>query len=685
MRMIRIGVDIGGTFTDFVVWRNGGQKSQWHSFKVPSTPPHFAAGFQNGFEKILTELAVDPQEPVVVMHGTTVSTNAVIERSQPPVALLVTQGFRDILELQRLRLIDPTNLLGTRRLPLIERHQVFEISQRMAADGSVIEPLSEESVAQAVEQVRAAGIAGIAVAFMNSYQNPAHEQQTRELIAGMAPELDICLSSDVWPRPGEYERAINALLNVYVKPNMSSYLQQIESYLVSRLRNVQLFITRSNGGAMSAREAREFPVHTLLSGPASGVTAAQLITRAAPERQYLTMDMGGTSTDISLIREGMAAVVEQTEVGEFPLTMPVTGIEAIGAGGGSIGRFDGPVFRIGPMSAGAWPGPACFGRGGTRPTVTDAYLLCGYLDADRFLGGEMTLNPDAARTAFTPLAEHMGETVTGAASAAISVATSNMVASVLPYLARHGVDPQDVTLVTFGGNGAIHGPLLAAEIGISSIIVPNAPSVFCAVGGIVAELTHDTVAIVQQGAMDTARLQQSFTALQEEARAWLARQTDPGNIETVVLEYWADVRYRGQSFQIPVKLAADTIGHITTELAVGAFHAEHLRLHAHADPQAPVEFIELRVRIRGALATPATDAPGEMAPAVAPRPTSRRTLQIGAERFDDCPVYSRADLGAGVGVSGPCIISQNDATLLVPQHFTARVQAGGAILLTQEQ
>ncbi|WP_213990432.1 hydantoinase/oxoprolinase family protein [Sodalis sp. dw_96] len=682
--MIRIGVDIGGTFTDFVVWRSGGRQEQWQSFKVPSTPPHFAKGFQDGFEKLLTELAITPEEPVVVMHGTTVSTNAVIERSQPPVALLVTQGFRDILELQRLRLIDPTNLLGTRRLPLIERHQVFEIGERLAADGGIVEPLSADSVARAVEQVRAAGITGIAVAFMNSYQNPAHEQQTRDMIKRLAPELDVCLSSEVWPRPGEYERAINALLNVYVKPCMSSYLQQIESYLTSRLRHVQLFITRSNGGAMSAREARSFPVHTLLSGPASGVTAAQLMTRSAPERHYLTMDMGGTSTDISLIRDGMAAVVDQTEVGEFPLTMPVTGIEAIGAGGGSIGRFDGPVFRIGPMSAGAWPGPACFGRGGARPTVTDAYLLCGYLSADTFLGGAMALDREAAHRAFMPLAQRMGETVTGAASAAISIATSNMVASVLPYLARHGVDPQDVTLVTFGGNGAIHGPLLAAEIGIPYIIVPNTPSVFCAVGGVVAELTHDQVAIVQQGAMDTARLRRVFTALQNEAGAWLARQTDAANINTVVLEYWADLRYRGQSFQIPVKIAAGAPGQMTTEMAVSAFHSEHLRLHAHADPQGLVEFIELRVRIRGALATPEIHTPAELKPVAAPSPCDYRQLQIGAAHFDHCPVYARAELGVGAEVSGPGIISQSDATLLVPPHFTARVRPDGAILLTQE-
>ncbi|NDL62148.1 hydantoinase/oxoprolinase family protein [Acerihabitans arboris] len=682
--MIRVGVDIGGTFTDFVVWRSGGQPAPLYCFKVPSTPPHFADGFQQGFERMLAELAVAPDEPVVVMHGTTVSTNAVIERSQPPVALFVTQGFRDILELQRLRLLDPTNLRGCRGLPLIERHQVFEIRQRTAADGGIIEALSADSVARAVAQVRDAGIGSIAVAFINSYQDPQHEQRARELIKALDAGLDVCLSSEVWPRPGEYERAVNALLNVYVKPRMSSYLQQIERYLASRLRHVQLFITRSNGGAMSAREARHFPVHTLLSGPASGVTAAQLITRAAPERHYLTMDMGGTSTDISLIRAGTPSVVEQTEIGDFPLTMPVTGIEAIGAGGGSIGRFDGPVFRVGPKSAGAWPGPACFARGGTQPTVTDAYLLCGYLDAATFLGGDMVLDPAAARAAFAPLAGRMEKTTAGAASAAITIATSNMVASVLPYLARHGVDPQDVMLVAFGGNGAIHGPLLAAEIGIPQVIIPNNPSVFCAVGGVVAELTHDTVAIVQQGAMDTDRLQRTFASLEAQARAWLARQTDPANVIAIVVEYWADIRYRGQSFQIPVRIEAPAPDLITTGMAIDAFHTEHLRLHTHADSQAAVEFIELRARVRGALAAPGGNASARLDGRGAPRPCGYRRLRIGAVSFDDCPVYDRAGLGADARVAGPCIISQSDATLLVPPSFTARVHAGGEIILTQE-
>lgn len=683
--MIRVGVDIGGTFTDFVIWRDDVPGAAIASFKVPSTPPDFETGFITGFEELLARMPIGPRESVIVMHGTTVSTNAVIERSQDPVALFVTRGFRDILELQRLRLADPINLLGGRRAPLISRDLVFEIDERVGSAGEVVIPLDSDSIDRAVATIRAKGIRGVAVALLHSYAFPAHEQAVAARIRARAPELDVCLSSDVWPRIGEYERAVNALLNVYVRPKLGSYLGAIESWLADRVPGAQLFITRSNGGAMAAAEARAFPVHTLLSGPASGVTAAQLLARAEPERQFLTMDMGGTSTDISLIRAGQPTVARETEVGDFPLTMPVTGIEAIGAGGGSIARLDGRVLRVGPESAGALPGPACFSRGGTRPTITDAYLVCGYLDPETFLGGTMPLDRTAAEAAFAPLAKALGgKSVAGAADAAIAVATSNMIAAVLPYLARNGVDPEEVTLVTFGGNGALHGPLLAAEIGIPRVVVPAIPSVFCALGGIVTELVHDVVAIVQTETMDDAALAAALASLEGEARAWLARQIAPERIVAIAIEYVADMRYAGQSFQIAVPLAISGPEAADTDAAAAAFHAEHRRLHAHADPTAAVEFIELRVRIRGGLAAPTGDTPPPAGSSVAPAPVTRRTLEIDGIAYPDCPVHDRTRLSAGVRIPGPAIISQSDATVLVPPAFTAEIRTGGEIVLTKE-
>lgn len=683
--MIRVGVDIGGTFTDFVIWRDDVPGAPIASFKVPSTPPDFEAGFIAGFEQLLARMPVAADETVIVMHGTTVSTNAVIERSQSPVALLVTRGFRDILELQRLRLADPINLLGGRRKPLIGRDLVFEIDERVGAAGEVVMPLDPASIDRAVAGIRAAGIGGVAVALLHAYAFPAHEQAVAARLRAVAPDLDVCLSSDVWPRIGEYERAVNALLNVYVRPKMGGYLGAVERWLADRLPGAQLFITRSNGGAMAAAEARSFPVHTLLSGPASGVTAARLLARIEPDRQLLTMDMGGTSTDISLIRGGQPTVARETEVGDFPLTMPVTGIEAIGAGGGSIARLDGHVLRVGPESAGALPGPACFARGGTRPTITDAYLVCGYLDPDTFLGGTMPLDPEAAARAYAPLAAALGGAgIAAAADAAIAVATSNMIAAVLPFLARNGVDPEEVTLVAFGGNGALHGPLLAAEIGIPRVVVPAIPSVFCALGGIVTELVHDVVAIVQTEVLDNAALAAALDGLEADARAWLARQVEADRIVAVAIEHVADMRYVGQSFQIAVPLDLASAGEADIAAAAAAFHDEHRRLHAHADPTAAVEIIELRVRVRGALAAPPEETPAPAGLAPAPEPVTRRTLQIDGTAYPDCPVHDRARLSAGVRLAGPAIISQSDATVLVPPAFTAEIRPGGEIVLAKE-
>lgn len=685
LKLLRIGVDIGGTFTDFAVWRGEGEKTRaLLTFKVPSTPPDFATGFRNGFEMMLERLQPEPGEPVFVMHGTTVSTNTVIERNGPPIALITTEGFRDLLELQRLRLRRPLNLYETRLKPLIPRDMVFAVPERLNGDGSERAALDLEAVRQAARAAKAAGAEGIAVAFLHSFRNPVHEIAAREAIAEIMPEMEVSLSSAIWPRIGEYERAVVCLLNTYVKTKMAAYIGEIERYLESRVPGARLFVTRSNGGAMAAEEARRAPVHTLLSGPASGVTAVQFLGRQLGRGIYLAMDMGGTSTDLSLIRDDRPSISKDAEVGDFPLVMPVTGIEAIGAGGGSIAWMDGKVLRVGPRSAGARPGPACFGHGGTQPTVSDAYVLCGYLSPTRFLGGRMVLDRAAAERAMQPIAEALGTDVTAAAEAVIMVATSNMVASVLPYLARQGVDPEDPVLTLYGGAGALHGPLLAGEVGIRRVVVPGTPSVFCAYGGLVAELVHDVVASVQGAAMMGDRLAKTFDGLEKDARAWLTAQAPAALLTGTRLEYWAEMRYRGQSFQIDVALDAEAVLRGDLTAAEAAFHAEHERLYTHADIDAPVEFVELRLRIQGAL--PAPGIIGAAGGGGAPEQAliERRALRIGGRMHGDCGIYAREKLAPGCAIAGPAIIEQPDATILVPPGFVAEVAAEGHITLVSQ-
>lgn len=679
--MLRIGIDIGGTFTDVIAWRSNGGESRTLSLKVPSTPPNYADGFRNGVNQMLESIGFHEDEEITVVHGTTVSTNTVIERSAPPIALLTTAGFRDILNLQRLRLKQPTDFFNQRTVPLVPRNLVFEIQERLMSDGSVRKPVDLEEVKAVARKARDNGATGIAIAFFHSYRNPSHEVAAREAIREELGDFAVSISSEIWPQIGEYERAIVAVLNAFVKPKMQTYIGDIERYLSDRLPKARLFITRSNGGAMAAGEARQFPVQTLLSGPASGVSAALSVSERLNGGQYLTFDMGGTSTDVSLLRDNQATISSSAEVGDFPLSMPVTEIEAIGAGGGSIVTLDGRVLRVGPRSAGARPGPACFGHGGTEPTVSDAYLLCGYLDPDYFLGGKMRLDTAEAERAFSTLSVAMEQDVVHCAEAALTVATSNMVARVLPYLARHGVDPEDVTLVVYGGAGSLHGPLLAAEMGIQRVLIPPTPSVFCASGGLVAKLIHDLAMTLQGLNTDAETLAARFDELEGEARQWLLQQVEAHQVVSIEIDRYAEMRYRGQSFQLQVKVDANSFADGSLKGLADAFHDEHQRLYTHSDREAEVELLQIRVRISGSLA-----APGIEPIAAVGRPASaksRRFIQIGGHSHQ-AAVYDRSALAQGIALAGPAIVEQADTTILIPPLFTATVNGFGDLILTRE-
>lgn len=680
--MLRIGIDIGGTFTDFIAWQSFAGASKIISFKVPSTPGNYAEGFTSGLEQVLEKFDHVADEDIMIMHGTTISTNTVIERSAPPIALLTTAGFRDVLNIQRLRLRNPTNMFDQRAQSLVPRELVFEVNERVLFDGTVrtaIDPVEVERIArEAIEK----GATGFAVAFYHSYRNASHEQIARDAIHKAAVDVNVSISSEIWPQIGEYERSMAAVLNAFVKPKMSQYVSDIESYLAKKLPRAKLFITRSNGGAMSIAEAREFPVQTLLSGPASGVTAAlSLSERLGGKGQYLTFDMGGTSTDVSLIRENAPMISTTSEVGDFPVSMPVTDIEAIGAGGGSIIALDGSVLRVGPQSAGARPGPASFGHGGTRAAVSDAYLLCGYLDPNNFLGGRMKLYPDAAAKALAPTAEAMKLGLREAAEAALNVATSNMVARVMPYMARHGVDPEDVTLIVYGGAGSLHGPLLAQEMGIRKVLVPPTPSVFCASGGLVTRLVNDSVMTVHGQKVDSSTLARGFDALQVDAKSWLDKQADPEQIVHIRYEPFVEARYRGQSFQIQVRVPELALKGDFATLS-NAFHDEHERLYSHADRKGDVEILQLRMRISGALPAPDPDIDRTSADA-ANALTGKRAIHLGGREYE-ASVYDRSKLGFGAELAGPAIIEQVDTTILVPVGFKASVNQYGDLTLSKE-
>ncbi|MCW2318661.1 N-methylhydantoinase A [Rhodoblastus acidophilus] len=677
--MLRIGIDIGGTFTDFAVWNSeaGGYRAI-EIFKVPSTPPHFEEGVKTGVLRLLEEGKVKPDDEVLIVHGTTVTTNAVIERKGAPVALLVTQGCKNILDIARLRMGDPIDLRYSYPLPITPNALVFEIHERLRANGDVERALREEDVAQAATEARAAGAQSIAVCFLHSYRNAVHEMRAAEIVRSLGLDLDVVLSHEIWAQEGEYERANAALLNAFARGAMRGYVTELELFLAQRLPKARLMITKSNGGAMNALEAAVHPIHSLLSGPASGVTAAATLGALLDAPNLLTMDMGGTSTDISIVRDGAGIVSQQGKVGDFPIIMPVVAIEAIGAGGGSIAWMDGNVLKVGPHSAGARPGPACYGQGGVLPTLSDAYLLCGYLSESTPLAGGIVLRRDLAEQAMQPIADRLGVDLTTAAESCILVATSNMLAKALPFIARIGVSPADLTLMIFGGAGAIHGPLLASEIGIGRIIVPKTSSVFCAYGGLVTDLLYDAVVSTRGQKLSGAAMRDAFSGMRVSAAEWLGKQA-PSILPEY--EYSANVRYVGQSFDVATALDADTVETGDVETLARNFHREHQRLFLHAHPDGAIEAVSFQLRIRGVLPRPRPEDDGpEWPSADVPQDSLTRKLFINGQ-WHVARHYDQDSLGDDWGAAGPAVIEQATATTIAPPGFQVKTTRFGDLVM----
>lgn len=670
--MFRIGVDIGGTFTDFAVWRGGSEGYvQIGSHKRPTSRPDVARAVMEGLDEIAAHYGLAPDCSFLVVHGTTISTNAVIERSQPPVALITTEGFRDVLGIARLRLDKPVDLFNRRPEPLVPRERVFTVRERLLADGAVDMPLDEHGLVQALRQARDGGATAAAICFLHAHRNPAHEQRALALAMADLPDFPVMASHQVWAQQGEYERSVLTLLNVYVRGLMDGYLGKIERFLDERYPKARLFITKSNGGIMSAGEARRLPIHTLLSGPAAGVAAARELGGHLGLERVMTFDMGGTSVDVSLIDAGREVVTAQAEVGDFPLLLPVTAVEAMGAGGGSLVWLDGGVLKVGPRSAGSDPGPACYARGGTTPTLSDAYLIAGYLSPEGLLGGALPLRLDLAEAAFMPIAQALDIPVAAAAEAAIAVATSTMMAKIVPFLARQGVEASGLALMLYGGAGGIHGPIVAAEASIDRIVVPRLPSVFCALGGIVSDLVHDAVRVTHGAAPGPAALDAALCELADEGRDWLARQSFADQISGVARIDIADMRYAAQSFTLPVDISACGIAG-----AKEAFGREHERLFGHSDAEAAIAIDALRVRMIGYQEKPHANA------IAAPRSAGaasrrRRRLYLGGVWHEAAPVLAWADLVPGDAVAGPAIIERDIATILVPPGFSATIDAMG--------
>jgi N-methylhydantoinase A len=676
---LRLGVDVGGTFTDFSL-ADPASGEVFH-YKRPSTPSAPAQALVLGIGELVARHGLHPEQIDYFAHGTTLALNTVIQRRGARTALVVTSGNRSVLDIARLRVPEQFSFAPTVPPPLVPAGRVFELSGRMRASGEEHTPLSQEDLDGAVAWLQDMDVEACAIALLHSYANPAHERAVREALQAACPDVAICASSDLWPQYREYERAVVAVLNAYVSPAMESYLLDLSQQAVSAGIAARIYITKSNGGVMSAQSARLAAVETLLSGPASGVVGAALTATLAESPDCVTFDMGGTSADVSLIVGGKPVHSTEAMVGDYPMVMPSVDVSAIGAGGGSIAWID-PygVLKVGPESAGAVPGPACYGLGGMNPTVTDAYVLCGFLDPENFLGGEMKLDPELARAALTALAEPLGVSVERAAEDVLRVASANMATQFLPLMAQRGIDPREYALLPYGGAGPTHACLLAEEVGIRRVVVPTSPGTLCATGALINDVVRDYVRALRAGVAELglADLMQRFSEMRSEASAWLAAEPIETLDQTLLAS--ADMRYRGQAYDVEVALALDQIASV--EDLAEAFHARHQAIYQHADREAAVELLSLRMRIVGR--TRSIDPqPLERTEEISSAQPTRRELLLGGERHD-AVVIARSSLRPGASVTGPAVIEQPDTTVPVVPGWTLRVQRHGILVIDRD-
>ncbi|MBN9057345.1 MAG: hydantoinase/oxoprolinase family protein, partial [Rhizobiales bacterium] len=595
---------------------------------------------------------------------TTVGINTVIQRRGASLALMTTAGFEDILELARLRMPDVYSLFCSRPDHLIARDMIFGIPARLRADGSEALAPDLAAVARAAANARAKGAAGIIVSFLHSWRNGAQEAAVRAEIERAAPELFVFTSSEVWPVIREYERTTTAILNGYVHPRVAGYLTALEDRLASRGMRAPALLTRSNGGVMNAAEGKRSCVHMLLSGTASGVIGAAWLARRAGEKHVLTLDIGGTSADFALIIDGEPQFGTGELIGEFPLHIPSVAVSSMGIGGGSIASIDSHgVLRVGPESAGSSPGPACYGRGGTDATVTDAMAVCGWLGHSQMAYGQLQIDVSLARAAIARLAERIGRTPEQAAQNILDVAISEMFVEVEKLASRAGVDLREFTLMPFGGGGPMLGAFLAREFRMAKVIGPPRPGVVSALGGLVADLRGDFIRTVFTELTPAAlpSLQSALDSLTAEGGGWLAKQGHGG---PATLNLSADMRYVGQSFEIEVPLLAKWLSETDLEAIEQAFHAMHARLYDFHDPDGEIEIVNLRLAAigEGPAVELAVEVPEEGARM---RPERYIPVFIGTAT-EEIGLYRRDLLPPGGRFSGPAIVAQEDTTFAIP-------------------
>ena len=681
MTSLRVAVDIGGTFTDLQILDEATGVA--HAHKVPTTPTDPSEGLITGIREACERLGVGPETVRAILHGTTIATNAVLQRRLPDGALITTAGFTDVLEIGRhVRKHVYANRAEPRAL-LVPRSRRFGVVERVRADGSVETALDEASVREAAERVKASGATAVAIAFLHAYANPAHELRAAEIVQQVLPDAFVSCSHQVSPEIREFERTSTTVLNALLMPVVKTYLSKLRARLAAAGLTAPVYLVQSNGGVTTPEIAGEQPARLLLSGPSGGARAAEVLAAELAEPNLIAVDMGGTSYDVSIVHDGAIRLVTQGDVDGLPVRLPMIEIRTIGAGGGSIAKVDGTGrLLVGPDSAGAVPGPVCYRRGGEEPTVTDANVALGRIDPGYFLGGAMDLDVDGAKRALAervaaPLALEPGP----AAEGVVAVATAHMAAAIRLSLFEKGLDPKDFALISFGGAGGLHACDTAAEIGTGRVVFPRDPGTLSAWGMLFGDVVHDLARsrLLKADALAVPVLETALAELRAEAEDLLARDgIDPADRAFPVT---LDLRYPGQAYEIGVTLAGvDGLAPDALNAAVAAFHDAHERQYAHAERHIVPEIVTVRMAATGRLTRPG-ERPFDAAAGGAPK-GSRRIRVAGGER--DAAVWERAAIGTDVTVDGPAIVEEPHSTLLVPPGWRLVAHPTGALIATCE-
>jgi len=676
-----VGIDTGGTFTDVTLLDQ--VTGRIWTAKTPSTPHDPSQGFGKGIAEALTAAGLSGADIARVLHGTTVATNLILEGKGAPTALITTRGFKFVLEIGRQDVPRRASLFAwvKPKRPVAPEH-IFEVGGRIGPDGRELQSLDADAVREAARAIRLRGIGSIAVVLLHSYANPAHERSVAAILAEEVPGALISLSSEVLPVFREYERSMTTILNAAVMPVVASYVERLGRRMAEAGVAAPLLLMKSSGGVTSARTVRRVPVETALSGPAAGAVGAAKVGAGSGHLNLIAIDIGGTSADISLINGGEPGLTMNGRIGEWPVGLAMVDLVTIGAGGGSIARLSPTgALTVGPKSAGAAPGPVCYGRGGVEPTVTDAHLVLGQLPP-YLLGGSFLLDVDAARGAIRQrIAEPLGLGVEAAARGILAIVDNNMVGAIRVVSVERGHDPREFALIPFGGAGPLHGGSLARLLGMPLIVVPPTPGVLSAHGLLVSDLKAEfaRTCLQKANALDAGAVARLFAELDAEAVGWLAAEGVAPPARRIT--WHASMRYQHQGFELNVPWPGREVTEASARAAVAAFHRLHERLYTFAQEDMPVEIVTFRVGARGALPAPTM----RELPAAGPLEAARTAVQTVF--FEEGPaevsIYARDRLGAGARLSGPSILTQFDATTLLLPGQRAEVDRFGSLLITE--